>query len=93
MVKKTFDYKIPGGKLVRITIEYDECIRTITINGDFFLYPEEALHQIEEGLTGCSLERGALAARLHTLFSLHHATGFGITPEGVADAILGAVHG
>ena len=42
-------------KLVKISLEYDEdskIINSITITGDFFLYPEETLDELEVNLIG-----------------------------------------
>ncbi len=50
-------------KLVRIMLEYDETentINSITIAGDFSLYPEEALETLEANLIGTRLERDTL---------------------------------
>jgi hypothetical protein len=50
-------------KLIRIMLEYDEIedtINRITISGDFFLYPEEALELLEADLVGKKLERDTL---------------------------------
>ena len=43
-------YKVPQGKLLKISIEFDEknnVIRDIRITGDFFAYPEEAIELME----------------------------------------------
>ncbi len=49
----TSEYKVPGGKLIRIRMELeDEVIKRIKITGDFFIYPEETIERLEEELTG-----------------------------------------
>lgn len=48
-----------GVKTVYIdaSIDTNECrITRIQISGDFFLYPPEALDELEEGLRGCNSE-------------------------------------
>jgi len=41
-------------KTAEIEMEVDGCvIRRITITGDFFVYPEEAIELLESGLSGC----------------------------------------
>jgi lipoate-protein ligase A len=44
---RTAEEKVPGGKLVRITLMPDGRIR---ISGDFFMHPEESIVQIENVL-------------------------------------------
>ena len=43
------------GKTVKIdlTLSEDCRIQEITISGDFFIYPEESLEELEERLKGC----------------------------------------
>lgn len=44
-------YKVPGGKLLRVTVDRDgETIRTAKISGDFFIYPQDAFDRLEERL-------------------------------------------
>ena len=51
------DYKVKGGKLLRIEYELEgNVIKDIKITGDFFIYPEEGILFIENCLKGCSLE-------------------------------------
>jgi lipoate---protein ligase len=45
-------------KLIKIFLGYDECtkiINSIKITGDFFLYPEESLDELEANLIGTKL--------------------------------------
>ncbi|HMK48243.1 MAG TPA: hypothetical protein VK436_16590 [Methanocella sp.] len=42
--------KIPGGKLVRLTIKNDGDNRFVQLSGDFFIHPEEGVFLIEEAL-------------------------------------------
>ncbi|BES80613.1 lipoate protein ligase C-terminal domain-containing protein [Pyrodictium abyssi] len=48
--------RIPGGKTLEITMTVDkDCrIADISISGDFFVYPPEALEMLERELQGCS---------------------------------------
>ncbi len=51
------DYKVPGGKLIRMRVRYSgDVLREVRINGDFFLHPEEALEKLEESLKDRSLK-------------------------------------
>ena len=44
-------YKVPNGKLLKVSLDYDEVdnsIEQIRITGDFFAYPEESIELIEK---------------------------------------------
>ncbi|MCL2784867.1 MAG: lipoate--protein ligase family protein [Propionibacteriaceae bacterium] len=47
------EFKVPGGKLATIEIEYcDGFITKASLSGDFFLEPDEALSRINEAIVG-----------------------------------------
>jgi hypothetical protein len=51
------DYKVKGGKFLRIKIEIkDAIIKDIKIQGDFFVYPETGIFKIEDFLKGKNIE-------------------------------------
>ncbi|PIE21624.1 MAG: lipoate--protein ligase [Arachnia propionica] len=82
------EYKVPGGKLVVVdlTVE-DETINEVTISGDFFLEPDEALGDMTAALLGLPINvpvaimAGAIQAALPADAQL-----FGFSPEAVAIA-------
>ena len=77
-------------KLIRVSLEYDETKNTInwiTIAGDFFLYPEEALETLEADLTGKKLERETLKQEIDNCLKNSEAYGFDST--SLTEAILG----
>ncbi len=47
--------KLPGEKLVSVSVEYDDKIKRIEITGDFFVHPEAKLVDIEKALNGIPL--------------------------------------
>lgn len=58
------EYKTPGGKLVMVDFDsVDGRLRNVTVAGDFFLYPDDALTAITASLEGldASLDERALA--------------------------------
>ena len=55
-------YKVPEGKLIKITLDYGDKINSVTINGDFFLHPEDGIEKIEQSLSGVSLETDAIVS-------------------------------
>ena len=75
------DYKVPGGKLLRIDADVEgKIIKSIKISGDFFLYPEEKIVDVEKALAGEKIEEGNLRRKLGELFRRENirAVGFGI---------------
>jgi hypothetical protein len=77
-------------KLIRVMLEYDEIENTInwiTIAGDFFLYPEEALETLEAGLIGTKLDRETLKQEIDNCLKNSEVYGFDST--SLTEAILG----
>jgi lipoate-protein ligase A len=47
------EYKVPGGKLVVADFDVvDGVLANVSLSGDFFLEPDEALPEINRALTG-----------------------------------------
>lgn len=69
------DYKVKGGKLLRVrlwTVPESHgvpCITALSITGDFFMHPEEALETLEAALVGASLTKEALSPRIEAFFA------------------------
>lgn len=67
------DYKAIGGKLLRVRMTVTEDspprIQTLRITGDFFMHPEEAIEDLEQLLTGVSLDETTLRACVQTFFA------------------------
>jgi hypothetical protein len=79
-------------KLIKISLEYDEdnkIINSITITGDFFLYPEETLDELEVSLTGTKLGKDDIKQKIEKC--LNGAEAFGFDSESLTDAILGCL--
>lgn len=80
-----------------IFLEYEEdCnhdnIRTISsirITGDFFLYPEDSLEDIEKQLKGTRLEKTKLKEKIKDC--LNNSEAFGFDSESMSEAILGCL--
>lgn len=64
------DYKVAGGKLLRVRLRAaDGVIQAITLTGDFFMHPEEAIEDLEARLTGAPLIEAALRAQVDAFFA------------------------
>ena len=79
-------------KLIKISLEYDEdskIINSITITGDFFLYPEETLDELEDNLIGTKLGKEEIKQKIEKC--LNRSEAFGFDSESLTDAILGCL--
>ncbi|HEY3526633.1 MAG TPA: lipoate protein ligase C-terminal domain-containing protein [Nitrososphaeraceae archaeon] len=79
-------------KLIKISLEYDEdskIINSITITGDFFLYPEETLDELEVNLIGTKLGKDEIKQKIEKC--LNGSEAFGFDSQSLTDAILGCL--
>jgi len=84
-------YKIPNGKLVKINLEYDKNkkkIINISINGDFFAYPEEAIEVLEEKLIDKKLVENELIKKIEDIISKNNFEFIGLNSNGLAKGIM-----
>ena len=89
MPQVTFNYKPKNEKLLRIILQYDnDRIQQVKIFGDYFLYPEEAIFEIEQGLTGVKLKRDEILDVLKNKFKELGVTAIGISEESICEGIL-----
>ena len=88
------EFKEPLNKLVRAEIVADNStIRGVKITGDFFIYPEDFLEEIERCLKGVKLGEGLkeeAKIRIKALTKGSNAQLVGISPEGIAEAVARA---
>ena len=87
------EYKVPGGKLVVVDTDVEEDrLARVSVSGDFFLDPDDALTRITASLEGAPASSSAkdLAARVEG--ALHEGdTLMGVTPEAVGIAVRRAL--
>lgn len=87
-------YKIPDGKLVKVRLDFEgQKIISLKIFGDFFMYPEEGIEKLESALAGKMLLEKELVKAISDARDLHGLEFFGLTPIGLATAILMAKEG
>ncbi|HDN18328.1 MAG TPA: lipoate--protein ligase family protein [Candidatus Bathyarchaeota archaeon] len=90
-MKISRDYRSEKSKLIRITIEAENNkIKYVEIHGDFFIYPEDSLKEIENSLKGLTLEENVIRQRLKALFDKMNIVAIGLSPEDLTKAIVGA---
>ena len=87
------EYKVVGGKLVVVDLDTaDEVITAASLNGDFFLEPDDALEDLNAALTGLRTDashstiRDAVTARLR-----EGAVMFGFDADAVARVVRRAL--
>jgi lipoate---protein ligase len=95
MKKSHFVYK--STKLIRVLLEYtertptqDSIINSIIITGDFFIYPEESLNELEASLIGMRLEKNTVRRRVQQWLSGSQV--FGFDSESLTEAIMGCLN-
>ena len=85
----TASLKVPGGKLIRVKIAYDSCIRKAEITGDFFIHPEGGISAIESSLEGLPVDSGevSIAAAVQSVIDENNIQAIGIDAKSVAKAV------
>ena len=84
-------YKIPNGKLLKIFLDYDEkfnSINNISVTGDFFAYPEEAIETMEDELKNISLDKKSLLDKINKIIKKNNIEFIGLDAEGLTTGIL-----
>jgi len=84
-------YKVPNGKLLKIFLTYNEKTNTIdkiSITGDFFAYPEEAIELIENELVNIELKRDNLITKIDLIIKQNNIEFIGLNAQGLTDGIL-----
>lgn len=84
-------YKVPQGKLLKISLTYDEhmcTIRQVRITGDFFAYPEEAIELLEQELDHTVFEHDHLIKKIQSIINKNTIQFIGVDAEGLTQALL-----
>ena len=88
--------KVEGGKLLRVKVDYNTesmLIEDVQMHGDFFIYPEEFIDDIEQLLVNLDQKDSeqSIAAALQRLIEDENADLIGVTPESIARAFKTAL--
>lgn len=84
-------YKVPNGKLLKISLIYDKknkSIDKISIMGDFFAYPEEAIETMEDALKNTPLDKSCLLKKINQVIKKNNVEFIGLNAEGLTTGIL-----
>jgi hypothetical protein len=87
------EYKTPGGKLIAVDFSVDDgTLRDVTVSGDFFLYPEEALSDLVASLEGISVELTESEIADRVRYGMRRSAELlGSSPEAIAAAVRRAL--
>jgi len=84
------EFKAPKG-VIKVELELaDDAISQVSISGDFFMYPEEALERLEETLVGIKADRESLLGAVKLFYSSTGVQTPMVEPEHWVEAILRA---
>jgi hypothetical protein len=85
------EFKAPKG-VIKVELELKgDAISRISLSGDFFMHPEEALEQLERSLLGVKADRESLLAAVQKFYSSTGVQTPMVDPEHWVEAILRAV--
>ena len=85
--------KVSGGKLVRVKVNFDNIIRDVQITGDFFLHPEDCIHEIENVLKNGSIDfqEDIVVEKINDALKKNNAELIGIYPETLSKTLKMAI--
>jgi len=95
-LKNKAEKKVPGGKLLRVTVETDESmskIVNIMFTGDFYLYPEEEIHTLENSLKGIKIDENEFKRIITNFFENEIIQILGAGPEDFLEILITAISG
>jgi len=84
------ELKAPKGVIKVELYVAGESISKISLSGDFFMYPEDALEQLEKALSGTKVESGHLMSAVKQFYKTTGARTPMLEPEHWVEAILKA---
>jgi hypothetical protein len=81
------ELKVTGGKLLKCQLTlHKDVITTLKITGDFFLYPEETITDLETCLLGCRINLKDIQSKITNFFQ--HVELVGAVPQDFINLIM-----
>ena len=78
--------------LIKVNVHvHKKIIDSIQISGDFFLYPEDSLWELEKALHGIETQRTHILTTIQQFFGEEQILSPGVTAEDFTQAILLAI--
>jgi len=93
MATKQGIHKSRGGLIRSFVTSENGIIKDITISGDFFMFPEEALFIIVEQLKGTPANRAALLKHIEETYKKQNIQSPGTSPSDFVESIMKALEG
>ncbi len=85
-------YKAAKG-LIRVKAKVESGnLREIQIAGDFFLYPEDQLWELERILVGTEVSRDKILSKVKNFYKQADISSPGVAPEDFAEAIVRTIN-
>lgn len=84
-------YKIPEGKLLKISLDYNHTnkkILNLFITGDFFAYPEEAIEILEKKLVNTTLNEKIIKDKINNIIRENKIEFIGLNTESLVTGIM-----
>jgi hypothetical protein len=75
---------------VTLTLQ-DNAISNLTITGDFFVYPEEALNELEKALIGCKATEKTIRSKIIEFYESSGISTPGISQNDWVKVLLNAI--
>jgi hypothetical protein len=89
---KRFEYKVPGGKLIRAKVDVvDGSIKFLQLTGDFFMQPETDLEELEKELIDKEVDVATVHHIVVDFFGERHTVIAGASASDFAYVILQAI--
>ena len=90
MMRSCFsEFKVPNGKLLKVSVSFDDVIHSVRITGDFFLYPEELIIDLEESvnLLPVDTSAGYISSLLQDVLNTYNGVAVGFSADDLAQVI------
>jgi hypothetical protein len=93
-VMKRFEYKVPGGKLLRAKLDTDANgrITFLQLTGDFFMEPETDLEELETRIISMSVDPLQIQGQVVSFFTSRKTRIAGACPADFAYVIIQALN-
>ena len=84
------EFKAPKGVIKVELVLAGDTISKVSLSGDFFMYPEEAIEQLEQALSGAKVDFDSLMSAVKRFYKTTGARTPMLEPEHWIEAILKA---
>ncbi len=86
-------HKSKGGLIRSFVLIESGQIKEVTISGDFFLFPEEAIFKILDKLKGIPAIRDEIQKNIEETYRIENIQSPGTTPSDFTESIMKALEG